>query len=154
MREGDRTNTSKYHIRVFLGGQSGHLAVEFHYDSSRCGEIPLQVLDEHRGLIRTDGYNGHNQLGVQAVVVHAWCCAHVRSKFYGAKAASKQSTSADEALARINVLFTIERNLRAEEISDAKFLLKRRTHVQPVLEKLGPWLHSRKEQLLPSGLLG
>ena len=154
MGEEDRKNTSKSYMWVFRGGEAHRPVVEFHYDPSRSGTVAQEILGEYRGFIQTDGYDGYNQLGAQPGITHVGCWAHVRRKFYEAKTASKRATSADEALARINALFTIERTLRAEHLSPEQFMRKRREQTEPVFEKLLRWLHERTEQVPASTLLG
>ena len=154
MGEADRANTTKSYIWVFLGGGTERPVVEFQYHPTRSGKVPLEVLRDYHGFIQTDGYEGYNEVGSQPAVNHAGCWAHARRKFYDAKQASKQAASADEALARIDTLFTIERTLRAQKLSTEEFVRERRAQAQPVLEKLSAWLHARRGQVLPSTLLG
>ncbi len=154
MGEPDRPNTSKSYMWVFLGGSPKRPVVEFQYHPTRSGKVPLEALRGYNGFIQTDGYDGYNEVGSQPGVIHATCWAHSRRKFFEAKEASKQAGSVDEALARIDALFRIERTLRAQELSPQEFVRQRREQAEPVLEKLKAWLHKRQGQVPPSLLLG
>lgn len=154
MGEPDRPNTSKSYMWVFLGGSPERPVVEFQYHPTRSGKVPLEALRGYSGFIQTDGYDGYDETGRQPGVVHAGCWAHSRRKFFEAKEASKQAGSVDEALARIDALFRIERTLRAQKLSPQEFVRQRREQAEPVLEKLNAWLHKRQGQVPPSLLLG
>ena len=154
MGEPDRPNTSKSYMWVFLGGTPGKPVVEFQYHPTRSGKVPLEALRGYKGFIQTDGYDGYNELGSQPGITRVGCWAHVRRKWFEAKEASKQAGSADEALARIDALFRIERTLRDQELSPQEFVRQRREQAELVLEKLKVWLHKRQGQVPPSLLLG
>jgi transposase len=154
MNEPGRANTSKSYMWVFLGGEPEHPVVDYQYHPTRSGSVPLHYLQEYRGYIQTDGYDGYRELGRQPGIVHSGCWAHVRRKFFEARVVSKQTGSADEAIARIDRLFRIERELRDQELAPEVFVQRRREEVTPVLEKLRLWLESRQPQVPPSTLLG
>jgi len=154
MGEEGRANTSKSFMWVYKGGSPEQPAVEYQYHPSRSGKIPLAYLQGYRGYIQTDGYKGYNELGRQGGIEHAGCWAHVRRGFYEARIISKKTGSADEALARIDRIFAIERTLRDEDLEPELFLERRRSAVEPILEKLRTWLDTRQPQVPPSSLLG
>jgi transposase len=154
MQEPGRANTSTSYIWVYRGGQPEHPVVNYQYHPSRSGEVPLKALHEYRGFVQTDGYDGYEELGRQPGITHVGCWAHARRKFFEAKLVSKQIGSADEALAYIDKLFALERELRTEDFAPQEFLQRRREQVQPVFQRLRTWLESRKPQVPPSTLLG
>jgi transposase len=154
MDEPGRANTSQSYIWVFLGGEPEHPVVEYQYHPTRSGNVPLRYLKDYRGYIQTDGYDGYGELGRQPGIVHSGCWAHARRKFFEARVVSKQTGSADEALARIDRLFRIERELRDQDLAPEVFVERRREEITPILEKLRSWLESRQPQVPPSTLLG
>jgi transposase len=154
MQEPGRANTSQSFMWVYRGGQPEHPVVDYQYHPSRSGEVPLKVLHEYRGFVQTDGYEGYEELGRQPGITHVGCWAHARRKFFEAKVVSKQSGSAEEALALIDKLFAWERELRAADLAPQEFLQRRREQVEPVLQGLRTWLESRQPQVPPSTLLG
>lgn len=154
MQEAGRANTSQSYMWVYRGGQPEHPVVDYQYHPSRSGEVPRKALQDYRGFVQTDGYDGYEELGRQPGIVHVGCWAHVRRKFFEAKVVSKHSGSADEALASIDKLFTLERELRAQDLAPEVFLQRRREQVQPVFQRLRIWLENRQPQVPPSTLLG
>jgi len=154
MGEPGRPNTSRSFMWVFRGGPPEALAVEYQYQPTRSGKVPLEYLQGFQGFIQTDGYEGYAELGRQPGIVHVGCWAHVRRKFFEAKLVSKQAGSAEEALASIDRLFAVERTLRAQELDCEEFVRLRREEVQPLLERLGSWLQARQAQVPPSTSLG
>ena len=154
MDEPGRANTSQSYIWVFLGGEPEHPVVEYQYHPTRSSRVPLQYLKDYRGTIQTDGYEGYGELGRQPGIVHSGCWAHARRKFFEARVVSKQTGSADEALARIDRLFRVERELRDQDLAPEVFVQRRREEVTPILEKLRSWLENRQPQVPPSTLLG
>jgi len=154
MQEPGRANTSKSYMWVYRGGQPEHPVVDYQYHPSRSGEVPLKALQDYRGFVQTDGYEGYEELGRQPGITHVGCWAHVRRKFFEAKVVSKQSGSADEALASIDKLFSLERELRAQDLAPEVFLQRRREQVQPLFQRLRTWLENRQPQVPPSTLLG
>ena len=154
MQEPGRANTSQSYMWVYRGGQPEHPVVDYQYHPSRSGEVPLKALAEYRGFVQTDGYEGYEELGRQPGITHVGCWAHARRKFFEAKVVSKQTGSADEALASIDKLFAWERELRAEELAPQEFLQRRREQVEPLFQRLRSWLENRQPQVPPSTLLG
>jgi transposase len=154
MDEPGRANTSQSYIWVFLGGEPEHPVVEYQYHPTRSGRVPLQYQKDYRGYIQTDGYEGYGELGRQPGIVHSGCWAHARRKFFEARVVSNQTGSADEALARIDRLFGIERELRDQDLAPEVFVQRRREEVTPILQKLRSWLENRQPQVPPSTLLG
>jgi transposase len=140
MQEPGRANTSQSYMWVYRGGRPEHPVVDYQYHPIRSGEVPLKALHEYRGFVQTDGYEGYEELGRQPGIIHVGCWAHVRRKFFEAKVVSKQTRSADEALAHIDKLFALERELRAEDLAPQEFLQHRREQVEPLFQRLRSWL--------------
>ena len=154
MGEPGRPNTCKSFMWVFLGGKAGQPVVEYQYHPTRSGKIPLEVLQNYRGFIQTDGYDGYSELGSQPGIVHVGCWAHVRRKFFEAREISKNKGSANAAMSSIDSLFKIERILKDQDLAPDQFSQHRREQVEPVLHKLHAWLQDRKDQVPPSTALG
>jgi len=63
LKEPGRANTTKSYMWVFCGGQAEHPTVLYQYHPTRSGEEALQFLDDYRGFIQSDDYNGYDYLG-------------------------------------------------------------------------------------------
>jgi transposase len=89
-------------------------AAVFFYSRDRGGEHPEQHLAGFTGLMQADAYAGFNRL-YEATrkggpIVEAACWAHARRKFFDLARIS-QAPIASEAVARIDALFAIEREI-------------------------------------------
>ena len=82
----------------------------------------MRLLESYRGYVMTDDYAGYNALALQPGVERLACMAHARRKFVEAqKVQPKGKTGrADIALAMINKLYGIERELK--ELNDEQRL--------------------------------
>jgi transposase len=89
-------------------------AAAFFYSRDRGGEHPEQHLAGYAGLMQADAYAGFNRLyeanRKPGLVVEAACWAHGRRKFFDLARINK-APIAEEAVARIDVLFAIEREI-------------------------------------------
>ena len=75
-------------------------------------------------------------------------------KFDEAAKASKNVGSAHEAMGRIAKIYRIERELRAQQLSDEAFVAERKAQVLPILQDFKQWLDAKALQVPPSVLLG
>ena len=55
--------------------------VWFHYDKSRSGDVPNQILKDYQGAVHTDAYAGYNQIYLPDRCLRVACLAHIRRKF-------------------------------------------------------------------------
>jgi transposase len=154
LKEPGREATTKSYMWVFMGGSTGRPAVMYQYHPSRAGEVAREFLKDYRGYVQTDGYTGYNELSNVEGIVQVGCWAHVRRKFFEVSKASKNASSAHEAMRYIGRLYSVEheadkRNCGAEE----RKALRQREAV-PILEEFKGWLDRRVDQVPPQSLLG
>jgi len=154
MGESGRANTSKSYMWVIRGGDPRHPVLLYQYHRSRSAEVPLAYLKGYEGYLQTDGYAGYNEVGSEPGIIHAGCWAHVRRKFVDAQRPHKRAGSAQEALSRISKMYKIEKSLRAMDLSDEKFVRRRKEEVGDILEDFHPWLEKKSLQVPPSTLMG
>jgi transposase len=131
-------------------------AVWYQYSPNRRGEHPRRHLRHFRGVLQADAYSGFDRLyeahGAEPLprVSEAGCWAHARRKFYDVHVA-ENSPLAAEALARIALLYRIEREVRghcAEERREA-----RQRQALPLLQDLHQWLATTYAQVLRKSAL-
>jgi len=154
LKEPDRDPTSQSWMWVQASGPPDRKVVLFDYTTSRAQEVPLRLLEGYRGYVMTDDYAGYNALGAQPGVTRLACLAHVRRKFVEAqKVQPKGKTGrADIALAMINKLYGIERELK--DASDEQRFVGRQEKSLPVLAQLKSWLEKTHPQITPQSVLG
>ncbi|WP_423249287.1 IS66 family transposase [Pseudomonas syringae] len=159
LKEPGRDPTSQSWMWVQASGPPDRKVVLFDYTSSRAQEVPLCLLESYRGYVMTDDYAGYNALALQPGVERLACMAHVRRKFVEAKKVQPQGKTgrADVALASINKLYGIERELK--DVSDEQRYIGRQEKSLPELAKLKAWMEktqynwTRLERYIEAGFL-
>ena len=149
LKEPGKAATSDKYMWVSLGGPPDEQSVLFHYDPSRSGEVPLELLEGFKGYLQTDGYVGYNAACKKYSLTHIGCMDYARRKFIEAQDAQPKGkkakvSKADIALGDINKLYRIER-----QINDLKekagytpdqVMAYRQEHSVPILNKLKVFL--------------
>jgi len=150
-------HSDKY-MWVSRGGPPGQPSVLFEYDPSRKKEVPLRLLDDFSGYLQTDGYAGYNEVCKQNNATSVGCWDHARRGFKEAQTAQPQNkkvqkpTKADVALAHINKLYLIEREIK-EASTNEKFKARQKQSL-PVLEKLRKWVDNNLGKVPSDSLTG
>jgi transposase len=129
--------------RPFAG--PGPPAAGFFYSRDRGGEHPEQHLAGFAGLMQADAYAGFNRL-YEATrkggpIVEAACWAHARRKFFDL-ARLNQAPIASEAVARIDELFAIEREING--LAPPQRVAVRTERSRPLVVALETWLREQR----------
>ena len=125
-------------------------AVWYQYSPNRRGEHPRRHLRRFRGVLQADAYSGFDRLyepereGAPARVQEAGCWAHARRKLYDIHVATN-STVAGEALARIRLLYEIERPIRGASAEVRR--AERQRYALPILQGLNQWMTATYAQV-------
>lgn len=129
-------------------------AVLFHYAPTRSSEIPKQLLEDYKGALMVDGYEGYHAVCAKPDVTRLGCWAHARRGFFDAKKAygMARTGKADEALAHIQALYRIEQDARGKPPDEV--LALRKEQAAPVLDKLRKWLDLNRPKTPPKSILG
>jgi len=154
LKEPGRAATTKSYMWVFMGGAVGRPAVLYQYHPSRAGEVAREFLKDYCGYVQTDGYAGYNELSGVVGIVQVGCWAHVRRKFFEVNKASKNATSAKEAMRYIGRLYAVEHDADTKELRPEERRLLRQKEAVPVIEEFKRWLDQRVDQVPPQSLLG
>lgn len=130
-----------------FGGPDPPAAV-FFYSSDRGGEHPERHLASYAGLMQADAYAGFNRL-YEATrrlgpIIEAACWAHGRRKFFDL-ARLQKAPIAVEAVARIDALFAIEREINS--LAPAQRLAARNERSRPLVAELKAWLRQQRAKL-------
>jgi hypothetical protein len=124
---------------------------DFRLGRGRAG--PREFLGRFEGILQTDGYIAYDQVGGPQMV-HVCCWAHARRKFHEAVKLSPQDKVAIGLVARIDELFAIDAEARAENLDHAARHALRQQQARPLLELLKPRIEAVGAQVLPSSALG
>jgi transposase len=123
-------------------------AAAYFYSPDRSGEHAEAFLAGYRGIMQADAFSGFNRLYDPAraggTITEAACWAHGRRKFFEL-AELKKAPIAIEAVARIDALFAIERDIAG--LSPDARLAARAERSRPLVEDLAAWLHQKRAGL-------
>ncbi|WP_119681547.1 IS66 family transposase [Indioceanicola profundi] len=155
----DKTDTGRLWVyarddRPFAG-QAPPAAV-FYYSRDRSGSHPEAHLAGYAGLLQADAYAGYDRLYAPTrkpgPVTDALCWAHARRKFFeladiAAKArrggkAPEISPVALEAVTRIDVLFSLEREING--LPAVQRLDIRQEKAKPLVDELETWMRDHR----------
>lgn len=132
--------------RPFAG--QGPPAAIFFYSRDRSGEHPEQHLASFAGLMQADAYAGFNRLYEErrkpGPVVEVACWAHARRKFFELARIAK-APIAIEAVARIDALFAIEREINGAPPDHRRAV--RQDKSQPLIGGLEAFLRAERAKL-------
>jgi len=154
LKEKDKSPTSNSYMWVQAGGPTGKPVVIYDYDPSRSGAVPTRLLQDYKGYLMTDGYDGYNALAKTEGIEHLVCWAHVRRKFVEATRvqAKGKKGRADEAVALIGKLYGIEKEYKEAQYPE-RFLARQKFSV-PALAELREWLDKTRPAVVPGSALG
>lgn len=123
-------------------------AAAFFYSPDRGGEHPQTHLMNYAGLMQADAYSGFNRLYEPSrkggPIVEAACWAHARRKYFDL-ARLKKAPIAIEAIARIDALFAIERDING--MMRHERLAVRTERSKPLVGEFEAWLRAQRAKL-------
>jgi transposase len=132
--------------RPFAG--PGPPAAVFFYARDRGGEHPERHLAGFAGLMQADAYAGFNRLyeaaRKPAPIIEAACWAHARRKFFDLARIVK-APIASEAVARIDALFAIEREING--LAPKQRVAVRIERSRPLVIELEGWLREQRSMV-------
>src|SRR5712672_1849550 len=127
-------------------------AAAYFYSPDRRGEHPEAHVASWAGLMQADAYAGYDRLYEAGrrpgPIVEAACWAHARRKFFDLARLNK-APIAIEAVARIDTLFAIERDINGLPPEERRKVRHERS--RPRVEALGVWLREQHARLSPHG---
>lgn len=125
-------------------------AAVFYASRDRTGTHPERHLAGFSGIMQADAYTGFNGLYAAArkpgPIVEAACWAHARRKLFDLAKVAK-APIAIEAVARIDMLFAVEREINGR--TAAERLAIRQERLRPVVDDLQVWLIEQRAKLSP-----
>lgn len=143
LREPGKAAQSKSYMWLYrTSGDTDRPVVLYEYQANRKAEHPKQFLEDWRGYLHADGYEGYHRLSESIAVVGCW--AHVRRKFDEAlKIVAKEAREDSLALAGkryCDQLFELERKF--VNLSHKQRYEKRIKSSKPLMEAFFAWADS------------
>lgn len=121
--------------------------VWFHYDQSRAGSVPKDILQEFSGAVHTDAYAGYNQIYLPDRCVRVACLAHIRRAFLEVKDIAGKETT--KALTLISQLYKFENDCKT---SRARFQVRQSKSIK-IVDEIFEFLKATAQRTLPKSPL-
>jgi len=157
LKEKGRAPQSKSYMWVRRGGPPDQPVILFDYDPSRGGDVPARLLENFRGVLQTDGYEGYGGVAKRNDIISVGCLAHARRKFDEALKAQKKKGRgglAKEGFDFIQRLYRIEREARERGLDANQRKALRDEKASPIWDELRQWLDGALGQVPPKSLTG
>lgn len=139
-----KEKTRQARMWVYVGDES-HPYNVFDFTPSRARDGPTRFLEDFGSVLLADAYGGYDGVVAGNGITRAGCWAHARRKFIDAE--TSEPRVAQDAVARIDALFDIERAVRDHAPADR--LVMRRGRSAPIVEALRERLLHWRRELLP-----
>lgn len=137
----------------FLDGREDSHGLYFLYvNGSRAGTIPRSELRGFHGAIQTDGYGVYDYFELQDNVTLLGCMAHVRRKFTDAQTSHPQLAA--QAVKWIELLYTLEANLKDSNATFEQIAAERQAKAIPIMDAMEKWMEQVHTRCTPSDSMG
>jgi len=153
LSEPDKKAQSKSYMWLMASFTDKPITV-FRYDPTRSQEVPKNLLSDGVTALMVDGYKGYQAACVDYNIQRLGCWAHARRKFVDAKKlqAKNKTGKADQALAYIQKLYLIEKQMK-DEPPDQRYRV-RQEQAKPIMDKIEQWLQKSLPHVPPKTALG
>ncbi len=136
-------------LMATFGAQS---ACVYHYRDNRSQAVPLELLNKTVKAIMVDGYEACQNACDTYQLKRLGCWAHARRKFVEAQKLQKKTGKADQAIAFIQKLYAIERQIK-DQPPDERYQIRQQKAV-PIIEKLKAWKDKSLATVMRESALG
>jgi len=148
MHEGRGKNHQAY---LWQYGRPGG-SVVFDFCLGRGRDGPKRFLGQFEGILQTDGYAAHDQIGGPRMV-HAACWAHARRQFFEAVQLNPRDPVAAPIVAQMDELFAVDAEARRKTLTTAARHIRRQETARPLLDDIRSKIEAAQSAALPSSAL-
>lgn len=126
--------------------------VFFDYQEGRGREGPMEILQDFRGYLQTDGYVAYDIFDQRPGITLIHCMAHARRMFN--EALENDFERASYALNEIQKLYTIERISKEGNLNADELKVVRCAKAAPILKGMWQWMQQQYLHVLPKSAIG
>lgn len=126
--------------------------VFFDYQEGRGRDGPMEILENFRGYLQTDGYSVYNVFDKKDAITLLHCMAHARRMFH--EALANDENRATYAMQEIQKLYAVERICREQQLSSDEIKTVRQEKSIPLLTALHEWMKQQYVQVAPKSTIG
>ena len=124
----------------------------FDYQEGRGRDGPMEILENFKGYLQTDGYNVYDVFDKQTGVTLIHCMAHARRMFN--EALDNDQSRAAYAMKEIQKLYAIERDCKEKKLPVDEVKNIRQEESVPILAALKEWMKQQYVQTTPKSTIG
>ena len=143
---------SNHQAYLWQYGKPGGETV-FEFQLGRGREGPKKFLGQWQGILQTDGYQAHDNIG-GGKLVRVGCWAHARRKFVDAVKVNPKDAQAIAMVTRMDALFLVDRHAREQQLSVEERLALRREHGASWAQEIYDECVKLRGSALPKSALG
>jgi len=152
-RDPERKTTIKARLWVYARHQrQSKPLVVYEFSRSRSRETAVNRFRDYRGYIQADAYPAYDILFGNPEIKEVACMTHARRKYVEVADLMKEPGRPHEAIAFINKLYRIERQIKS--LNDEGRYQQRQERSVPVLNQFKAWLDVQANAILPKSALG
>ena len=140
--------TTKLTLAIYRSG--GSAVFDFCLGCGRDG--PKRFLGQFEGILQTDGYAAHDQVGVPRMV-HAACWSHARRQFFEAVQLNPRDPVATPIVAQMDELVAVDAEARRKTLTTAALHIRRQETARPLLDDIRSKIEAAQTENLPSSAL-
>lgn len=146
-----KTKEGRLWIYLGFGSQAPPTAV-YNYTPDRKQKWALEFLQNYKGYLQADAYQGYDKLYESCEIIEVACMAHARRKFVEVEKNYTRHNQAISALNYIGKLYRIEKRIK-----DLEPIMKRairKKEAKPILKEFKKWLLGKNKRVIPKSPLG
>ncbi len=129
--------------------------VIFELSLTRSGTVAESRLENFKGILQTDGYNGYQKLRKRDGIVGIGCLSHARRKFVEVfKLTNNPDGIAAQMIEKLKPLYNLETKLRELGVNFRTRKRLRQKQAWPILKSIYPWLKQQLIKTPPKSKLG
>jgi transposase len=113
---------------------------------------PKRFLGQFEGILQTDGYAAHDQIGGPRMV-HPACWSHARRQFFKAVQLNPRDPVATPIVAQIDELFAVDAEARRKTLTTAARHIRRQETARHLLDDIRNKIEAAQSAALPSSAL-
>jgi transposase len=126
--------------------------VFFDYQEGRGREGPMEILENFKGYLQTDGYAAYDIFDRRPGITLIHCMAHARRMFN--EALDSDYERAFHALCEIQKLYEIERISKEAGLNFDELKVVRSAKAAPILKGMWLWMQQQYLHVLPKSAIG
>ncbi len=156
LKEKDRKAETKSHAYCFRGGSPGKEVCLFEYNGAGHSDYLYQWFEGYQGSIHGDGDLAYLRIenSNNNKIQFSYCHAHARRRFESVAKRSTKATLANEAMRMYQELYSIERQIREDNLNQGQIIERRHKHSKPIMDEFKRWLDFNYPLVLPKSPIG